>query len=118
MQDLNVDTYYLEFDTPRAGGFESLAHLPKHKNIVLGVITSKFAKLEDKEEMIKRVHSAAEYIAKGTGQSKEEALQQCCVSPQCGFASHAEGNSLGYEDMRKKLQLVRSIADDVWPGQA
>jgi len=116
-QDLNVDTYYLEYDTPRAGGFEPLAHLPKHKNVVLGVITSKFPKLEDKDEMIARVNQAADWIAKGTGQSREDAIQQCCVSPQCGFASHAEGNSLGYEDMRKKLQLVRSIADAVWPGQ-
>jgi methionine synthase II (cobalamin-independent) len=116
-QDLNVDTYYLEYDTPRAGGFEPLAELPKNKNVVLGVITSKFPKLEDKDEMIARVNQAADFIAKGTGQSREEALQQICVSPQCGFASHAEGNSLGYEDMRKKLQLVRSIADAVWPGQ-
>jgi methionine synthase II (cobalamin-independent) len=68
--------------------------------------------------MIDRVNQAADFIAKGTGQSKEEALQQISVSPQCGFASHAEGNSLGYEDMRKKLELVRAIADAVWPGQA
>jgi methionine synthase II (cobalamin-independent) len=112
-----VDTYYLEYDTPRAGGFEPLAHLPKNKNVVLGVITSKFPELENKDEMIARVNQAADFIAKGTGQSKEDALQQICVSPQCGFASHAEGNSLGYEDMRKKLQLVRAIADAVWPGQ-
>jgi methionine synthase II (cobalamin-independent) len=117
LQDLNVDTYYLEYDTARAGGFEPLAHLPKNKTVVLGVITSKFPELESKDEMIARVNQAADWIAKGTGQSHEDALQQCCVSPQCGFASHAEGNSLGYEDMRKKLQLVRSIADAVWPGQ-
>lgn len=116
-QDLNVDTYYLEYDTPRAGGFEPLAHLPKNKNVVLGVITSKFPALEDKNEMISRVNQAADFIAKGTGQPKEEALQQISVSPQCGFASHAEGNSLGYEDMRKKLELVRAIADAIWPGQ-
>jgi methionine synthase II (cobalamin-independent) len=67
--------------------------------------------------MAARVDQAADFIAKGTGQSKEEALQQICVSPQCGFASHAEGNALGYEDMRKKLELVRGIAEKVWPGQ-
>ncbi|KAF1999594.1 5-methyltetrahydropteroyltriglutamate-homocysteine methyltransferase [Amniculicola lignicola CBS 123094] len=116
-QDLNVDTYYLEYDTPRAGGFEPLAHLPKNKNVVLGVITSKFPKLEDKDEMIGRINQAGEIIAKASGQTKEEALQRVCVSPQCGFASHAEGNELGYEDMRKKLQLVRGIADAVWPGE-
>ncbi|ORY14251.1 methionine synthase-like protein [Clohesyomyces aquaticus] len=116
-QDLNVDTYYLEYDTPRAGGFEPLTHLPKNKNVVLGVITSKFPKLEDKDEMVARVNQAGDFIAQGSGQTREEALQRVCVSPQCGFASHAEGNALGYEDMRKKLQLVRSIADQVWPGQ-
>lgn len=67
--------------------------------------------------MIARVNQAADFIAKGTGQSREEALQQISVSPQCGFASHAEGNALGYEDMRKKLQLVRSIANAIWLGQ-
>ena len=107
----------MEYDTPRAGGFEPLAHLPKNKNVVLGVITSKFPKLEDQAEMVDRINQAADFIAQGSGQSREEALQRVCVSPQCGFASHAEGNALGYEDMRKKLQLVRSIADQVWPGQ-
>jgi methionine synthase II (cobalamin-independent) len=116
-QDLDVDTYYLEYDTPRAGGFEPLVHLPKNKNVVLGVVTSKFPELEDKDEMVKRVQQAAEFIAKGSGESREEALQRVCVSPQCGFASHAEGNALGYEDMRRKLQLVRAIADQVWPGE-
>ncbi len=95
--DLNVSTYYLEYDTPRAGGFEPLKHLPKNKNVVLGVVTSKFPKLEDQKEMVERVYKAADYVAKGSGQSREEALQRLCVSPQCGFASHAEGNPLGYE---------------------
>ena len=116
-QDLNVDTYYLEYDTPRAGGFEPLEHLPKNKNVVLGVITSKFPKLENKDEMIARINEAGNFIAKGSSQTREEALDRVCVSPQCGFASHAEGNALGYEDMRKKLELVRAIADAVWPGQ-
>ncbi|KAF2191102.1 methionine synthase-like protein [Zopfia rhizophila CBS 207.26] len=116
-QNLNVDTYYLEYDTPRAGGFEPLANLPKKKNVVLGVITSKFPELEDKDEMVARINQGADFIAQGSDQSREEALQRVSVSPQCGFASHAEGNALGYDDMRKKLQLVRSIADQVWPGQ-
>lgn len=83
----------------------------------MGVVTSKFPMLENKDDMVARVNQAADFVAKGTGQSKQDALQQLCVSPQCGFASHAEGNELGYEDMRKKLQLVRSIADELWPGQ-
>ncbi|EMC96227.1 hypothetical protein BAUCODRAFT_467393 [Baudoinia panamericana UAMH 10762] len=115
--DLNVSTYYLEYDTPRAGGFEPLKTLPKNKNVVLGVVTSKFPELEDQKEMVERVYKAADYVAEGSKQSREEALQRLCVSPQCGFASHAEGNALEHEDMRKKLQLIRSIADEVWPGQ-
>jgi methionine synthase II (cobalamin-independent) len=117
-EDLNVSTFYLEYDTARAGGFEPLKFLPKDKNVVLGVVTSKFPELEKKEDMIARVHLAADYVAEGSGCTREEALERLSVSPQCGFASHAEGNSLGYEDMRKKLQLVRAIADDVWKGQA
>jgi methionine synthase II (cobalamin-independent) len=116
-EDLNVSTFYLEYDTPRAGGFEPLKFLPKDKNVVLGVVTSKFPELEKKEDMIARVHTAADYVAEGSGCTKEEALERLSVSPQCGFASHAEGNSLGYEDMKKKLQLVREIANDIWKGQ-
>ncbi|KAL9081078.1 MAG: hypothetical protein Q9157_000282 [Trypethelium eluteriae] len=115
---LNVSTFYLEYDTPRAGGFEPLKFLPRNKNVVLGVVTSKFPTLEDKKEMVERVYKAADFVAEGesTG-TREEALKRLSVSPQCGFASHAEGNALGYEDMRKKLTLVRNIADEVWPGE-
>lgn len=116
-QQLNVHTYYLEYDTPRAGGFEPLAHLPKNKNVILGVVTSKFPELEDKEELKRRIYAAAEVMAKGQGESKEDALKRCGVSPQCGFASHAEGNLIDIEGMKKKLQLVREVADEVWPGE-
>lgn len=115
--ELNADTYYLEYDTARAGGFEPLKELPKNKNVILGVITSKFPKMEDKEEMKERIYKAAEFVAQGSGESKEEAVKRLGVSPQCGFASHEDGNLLGYDDMVKKLQLVRSIADDIWPGE-
>ncbi|KAK5689457.1 hypothetical protein LTR17_026253 [Elasticomyces elasticus] len=107
-QELNVSTYYLEYDTSRAGGFEPLKELPKNKNVILGVITSKFPKLEDKEEMKERIYKAAEFVAAGSGESKEEALQRLGVSPQCGFASHEDGNLLEYEDMVQKLKLVRT----------
>ncbi|KAL5373954.1 hypothetical protein PMIN06_008458 [Paraphaeosphaeria minitans] len=114
---LNMHTYYLEYDTPRAGGFEPLAHLPKSKNVVLGVITSKFPELEDKEEMKRRIWQAADVVAEGRGESREDALKGMGMSPQCGFASHAEGNLIGIERMMKKLALVREIADEVWPGE-
>jgi methionine synthase II (cobalamin-independent) len=116
-QTLNMHTYYLEYDTPRAGGFEPLATLPKNKNVVLGVVTSKFPELEDKEEMKKRVYQAAEIIANGNNQSKEDALARMGVSPQCGFASHSEGNLIDIDGMLKKLKLVRTIADEIWPGE-
>ncbi|KAL1306345.1 hypothetical protein AAFC00_005060 [Neodothiora populina] len=117
-QDLNVDTYYLEYDTPRAGGFEPLTYLPKNKTVVLGVVTSKFPELEKQQDLVDRIGQAADFIAKGSGQSREEALDQICISPQCGFASHAEGNAVTHEDMRKKLELVRATANQIWPGQA
>lgn len=115
--DLNVDTYYLEYDTPRAGGFEPLEHLPKHKNVILGVVTSKFPELEDFEEMKTRVLQAAECVARGSGQSVDEALKRMGVSPQCGFASHCGGNAIDHNAMVEKLKLVRRLADDIWPGE-
>ena len=114
---LNVDTFYLEYDTPRAGGFEPLRHLPINKNVILGVITSKFPELEDLEVLKGRVNQAADIVAKGSGQSRQEALRRLGVSPQCGFASMAKGNSLGKEDMIKKLELVRRLANEIWPGE-
>ena len=116
-QKLNVDTYYLEYDTPRAGGFEPLKHLPKHKNVILGVITSKFPEMEDLEEMKKRVYKAADHVAEGNGETQKDALQRLGVSPQCGFASHSSGNAVVRQDMVNKLKLVRDLADAIWPGE-
>ncbi|KAL4882927.1 hypothetical protein BJY04DRAFT_186331 [Aspergillus karnatakaensis] len=116
-RELNVDTYYLEYDTPRAGGFEPLKELPRNKAVILGIVTSKFPELEDKEEMKKRVLDAAKFIAEGNGVTLEQALDQVGVSPQCGFASHREGNAIDRDGMIKKLKLVREIADEIWPGQ-
>ena len=92
-RELNADTYYLEYDTARAGGFEPLKDLPKNKSAVLGLISTKIAKLEDIEALKKRIEDAASFVASGSGESKEEALQRLCVSPQCGFASHSDGES-------------------------
>lgn len=113
-RDLKVNTFYLEYDTERAGGFEPLKYLPKERNVVVGVISTKLRELEDKEEMKKRIYKAAEYVAEGTGQSKEEALKQIAVSPQCGFSTHESGYPLSLEDEKKKLALVRQIADEIW----
>ncbi|KAI5460363.1 5-methyltetrahydropteroyltriglutamate-homocysteine methyltransferase [Mariannaea sp. PMI_226] len=111
---LNVNTFYLEYDTERAGGFEPLQHLPKNKNVVVGVISTKLPQLENKEEMKKRVLSAAEWVAKGTGETREEALKRVSVSPQCGFSTHESGYPLGLPEEKAKLALVRSIADEIW----
>ena len=115
--EINADTYFLEYDTERAGGFEPLERLPAHKNVIVGVITSKFPELEDVGEMKERVYQAADYVARGAGQTRGEALKRMGVSPQCGFASHHLGNSVTREDMVNKLRLVRQIADEIWPGE-
>ncbi|KAI9574167.1 UROD/MetE-like protein [Boletus coccyginus] len=112
--ELNVDCYYLEYDTERAGTFEPLKHLPKHKSLVLGLITSKFPELEDKALLRERVFDAVRIVASGTGETVDEALERIGVSPQCGFASHEEGNSLTADDMKKKLQLVKDLATSIW----
>ncbi|OAA65847.1 methyltetrahydropteroyltriglutamate-homocysteine s-methyltransferase [Niveomyces insectorum RCEF 264] len=116
-RNINVDTYFLEYDTERAGGFAPLRELPAHKNVVVGVITSKFPQLEDLDQMRARVLEAADYVAQGAGQTRDAALQRLGVSPQCGFASHHLGNSVTREDMINKLKLVRQLADSLWPGQ-
>ncbi|CCM06588.1 uncharacterized protein FIBRA_08866 [Fibroporia radiculosa] len=116
-QEIPVDTYYLEYETERAGNFEPLRWLPRNKSVVLGLVSSKFPEMEVKEELVRRVHQAAEIIANGEDKrSKEEALNQICISPQCGFASHMEGNPVTEENMKHKLSLVVETAGIIWPG--
>ncbi|KAK6332356.1 hypothetical protein TWF696_003074 [Orbilia brochopaga] len=110
-----VDVYYLEYDTPRAGSFEPLVEVPRGKRVVLGLVTSKFAEpLEDIEEMKEKVRSAARVMAKGTGETEEEAMARLSVSPQCGFGSHEDGNAIDEAGMRRKLELVVEIAKSLW----
>jgi len=116
--EINVDCYYLEYDTDRAGTFEPLKFLPKNKTVVLGLISSKIPELENPEELKARVEQAAKVIAQGKPErSEQEALNQICISPQCGFASHAEGNRVSEEDVKKKLTLVVDTAKLIWPSQ-
>lgn len=117
-QELQVDTYYLEYDDQaRTGGFSPLRHLPQTKNVILGVVTSKNPELEDKDEIKHRVLEAAETIAEGNGTSKEDALKQIGISPQCGFSSIVAVRHIEYYDMVRKLRLIREVADDIWPGE-
>lgn len=115
--DIALDTYFLEYDTDRAGTFAPLRELPAHKNVILGVVTSKFPELEDMGQMKERVFAAADIIAEGAGQTREQALRRIGVSPQCGFASHHLGNAVTRDDMMAKLKLVRDIAEAIWPGE-
>lgn len=115
--ELKVNTFYLEYDTERAGGFEPLKFLPKDRNVVIGAISTKLPQLEDKEEVKQRIYKAADSIASGSGQTREEALKRVSISPQCGFSTHESGYPLTLEDEKKKLALVRTIADEIW-GEA
>ncbi|CAI7616847.1 unnamed protein product [Penicillium glandicola] len=115
--ELNYDTYYLEYDTERAGDFEPLRHLPIGKNVVLGVVSTKLANLEDLDELVSRVYAATEVIARGQGRTVAEVLDSSLgVSPQCGFASMSLGGGKGMtmERMWEKLVLVKDLAARIW----
>jgi 5-methyltetrahydropteroyltriglutamate--homocysteine methyltransferase len=103
--DLAVDGYFLEWDTERAGGFEPLRSLPKgDKIVVLGLITSKSGKLEEKGAIERRIEEASKFAP----------LDQLCLSPQCGFASTDDGNTLSADEQWAKLARVVEIANEVW----
>jgi 5-methyltetrahydropteroyltriglutamate--homocysteine methyltransferase len=103
-----VDGYFMEWDTDRAGGFEPLRFLPKGKTVVLGLVTSKTGILEKKDDIKRRIDEAAKYVD----------LDQLCLSPQCGFASTEEGNTLAEDEQWAKLRMIVEIAEEVWgnPG--
>lgn len=100
----DVNAFYLEFDTPRAGGFEPLAHVAAGKKVVLGLVTSKQPGLEDEELLVRRINEAAQYAP----------LEDLCLSPQCGFASCECGNKLTEEEQWAKVALVQRVAKRVW----
>ncbi|KAG5642457.1 hypothetical protein DXG03_002767 [Asterophora parasitica] len=112
---LDVDTFYLEYDTERAGDFAPLKYLPLNKVVVLGLVTTKNTKLETVEELIVRVNEAAEALMKGKPRRcREIALRQLCISTQCGFASVWEGNPVDEEDQRKKFAVLTAAAKRIW----
>jgi len=103
--ELAVDGFFLEYDDARSGGFAPLRFVPKgSKKIVLGLVTTKRPELESKDELKRRIDEAAKYVP----------LEQLCLSPQCGFSSTVEGNSLTLEQEKAKLRLVVEIAQEVW----
>jgi 5-methyltetrahydropteroyltriglutamate--homocysteine methyltransferase len=103
-----VDGYFMEWDSDRAGGFEPLRFLPKGKSVVLGLVTSKTGVLEKKDDIKRRIDEASKYVD----------LDQLCLSPQCGFASTEEGNTLAEDEQWAKLRMIVEIAEEVWgsPG--
>ena len=101
---LDVDAFFLEYDTERAGGFEPLRYVPKGKTVVLGLVSSKVPELEKKDELRRRIDAAAKFVP----------LENLCLSPQCGFSSTHHGNKLTADDQWRKLGLVLEVSKSVW----
>ena len=99
-----IDGYFLEWDTDRAGGFEPLRHLPPGKLVVLGLVTSKTGVLEERDTIRRRIEEAARFAP----------LDQLCLSPQCGFASTQDGNTLAEAEQWAKLSMIVDVAAEVW----
>ena len=102
--ELAVDGFFMEFDDARSGGFEPLRFVPEGKQVVLGLVTTKRGALESKDELKRRIDEAARFVP----------LEQLCLSPQCGFSSTVEGNTLTEDEQWAKLELIVETADDVW----
>jgi methionine synthase II (cobalamin-independent) len=102
--EVRINTYFMEYDSERAGSFEPLRFVPKDKMVVLGLVTSKSGRLESRDELKRRIDEATRFIA----------LDQLCLSPQCGFASTEEGNILAEDEQWAKLDMIVAVADAVW----
>jgi 5-methyltetrahydropteroyltriglutamate--homocysteine methyltransferase len=94
----------MEYDSERAGGFEPLRFVPKGKTVVLGLVTSKTGKLESKDEIKRRIDQAAKFVD----------IEQLALSPQCGFASTEDGNTLAEDEQWAKLRMIVEVAEEVW----
>ncbi|RYG13058.1 MAG: 5-methyltetrahydropteroyltriglutamate--homocysteine S-methyltransferase [Burkholderiales bacterium] len=104
LKEMDLDAYFMEYDDARSGDFKPLRFLPKGKTVVLGLVTTKFGTLEDKDELKRRIEQAAKYAP----------LEQLALSPQCGFSSTVHGNDIAVEAQRTKLRLVIETAEEVW----
>lgn len=100
---LDVDGFFLEYDSDRAGGFEPLKHIADQK-VVLGLVTSKDGALESEDDLKARIAEASRFVP----------LDQLCISPQCGFSSTEEGNIIEESDQWKKIALLKKVAEEVW----
>jgi 5-methyltetrahydropteroyltriglutamate--homocysteine methyltransferase len=104
MFSANVDGFFMEFDSERAGDFAPLRFLPRGKKVVLGLVTTKLGHLEDKDTLRRRIAAAAKHVP----------LEDLCLSPQCGFASTHHGNVLSYDEQWRKLERIVEVAREVW----
>jgi len=104
MFSADVDGFFMEFDSARAGGFEPLRALPAGKKVVLGLVTTKVGSIEDKSLLKRRIDEAAKFVP----------LENLCLSPQCGFSSTHHGNALTEDEQWRKLELVAETAREVW----
>ena len=100
----NVNAYYLEFDNERSGDFQPLKKMSDNKLVVLGLVTSKSGKLEDRKTIINRINEASQYIP----------LDRLALSTQCGFASTEEGNEITFDQQWEKIKLITSVAKEIW----
>jgi 5-methyltetrahydropteroyltriglutamate--homocysteine methyltransferase len=101
---LKHERFLLEYDTERAGGFEPLRFVPRHKVVVLGLVSTKVPELENPDALKRRIDEAARYLP----------LEQLALSPQCGFSSNIVGNLLTEDDQWRKFDLIREVAADIW----
>jgi 5-methyltetrahydropteroyltriglutamate--homocysteine methyltransferase len=104
MFSTDVDGFFMEFDSARAGTFEPLRLLPKGKKVVLGLVTTKIGAIESADEIKRRIEAAAAYVP----------LEDLCLSPQCGFSSTHHGNAVSEDEQWRKLELIVKVAGDVW----
>ncbi|MES2480994.1 MAG: 5-methyltetrahydropteroyltriglutamate--homocysteine S-methyltransferase [Pseudomonadota bacterium] len=104
LSEMNIDAFFLEYDDERSGDFRPLRFLKPGKTVVLGLVTTKFGQLENKDALKRRIEEAAKYAP----------MEQLALSPQCGFSSTVHGNNIAVEDQRSKLRLVVETAREMW----
>ena len=104
MFSTDVDGWFMEFDSARAGGFEPLRHVPRGRRVVLGLVSTKLGELESKDAILRRIEEASRHVP----------LEDLCLSPQCGFSSTHHGNALSHDDQWRKLERVVEVAREVW----
>ncbi len=104
MFSTDVDGWFMEFDSARAGGFEPLRAVPPGKTVVLGLVTTKVGALEAADTLKRRIDEASRIVP----------LEQLALSPQCGFSSTHHGNALSMDDQWRKLERVVQVARDIW----